>query len=88
MESTTYSTTIYHLGSLKSSALLMFHINNSFTGCDHVSIYWLGRHAWERFSDVTEVFLSEQPDILSEANLAVLQLMVILMYSKTCIESE
>ena len=27
--------------------------------------------------------LSEQPDILSEANLAVLELLVILMYSKT-----
>ena len=28
--------------------------------------------------------LSEQPDILSEANLAVLERLVILMYSKTC----
>ena len=40
----------------------------------------------ERFPDVTEVFLhlSEQPDILSEANLAVLDRLVILMYGKTC----
>ena len=28
--------------------------------------------------------LSEQPDILSEANLAVLERLLILMYSKTC----
>ena len=36
--------------------------------------------------DVTEVLLhlSEQPDLLLEANLAVLERLVILMYSKTC----
>ena len=41
---------------------------------------------WARFPEVTEVFLylSEQPDILSEANLAVVERLVILMYSNTC----
>ena len=54
----------------------MFH---SFTGRDKK------RHR-RRFPDVTYVFLhlSEQPDILSEANLAVLERLVILIYSTTC----
>ena len=37
------------------------------------------RETWERFPDVCE-----QPAIHSEDNLAVLERLVILMYSKTC----
>ena len=66
----------------------MFH---RFTGYDTASAF-TGRgektawETWERFLDLTEVFLhlSKQPDILFQDNLVVLEQFGILMYSKTC----